>query len=77
MHVNVQKWGNSLGFRIPSFVTKKLDLHPGSAVELRLEGDHFSIYSKHYHLADLLSEVMPENIHSIQMNDASEGREEW
>ncbi len=77
MHVHVQKWGNSLGLRIPSFVTKKLDLHQGSMVELRLEGDHVSIYPKHYNLVDLLSEVTTKNIHSIQMDDIPEGREEW
>ena len=77
MQINIQKWGNSLGLRIPSFISKKLDLHPGSEVELKLEDDHISIYPKRYRLKDLLAEITSENLHTVEMDEVSEGNEEW
>jgi antitoxin MazE len=34
----VLKWGNSLAFRIPSVIAKRLGIEEGSEFELRVEG---------------------------------------
>lgn len=37
MHTVVQKWGNSLGIRIPSLYVKELNLKNGHSVEITEE----------------------------------------
>jgi len=38
MRVQLTKWGNSLGLRMPRDVARKLDLSEGSQVELETDG---------------------------------------
>ncbi|WP_039938686.1 AbrB/MazE/SpoVT family DNA-binding domain-containing protein, partial [Leptospira noguchii] len=40
----IQKWGNSLGIRIPKAMATELELNDGSHVELQYEGDKIVIY---------------------------------
>lgn len=56
MQVQVAKWGNSLGLRIPKEVAAKVGLAEGSRVDLRAEGSTIviSIDRPVYSLADLL-----------------------
>ena len=77
MQVNIQKWGNSLGIRIPKAFAKKLGLHEGSKADIELEQDHLCIYPKTYQLSELLDQVTPENLHHIEIDDLPQGREEW
>ena len=35
MQTSIQKWGNSLGIRIPSVYAKELDLLDGSIVDIQ------------------------------------------
>ena len=76
MQVKIQKWGNSLGIKIPMAYAKKLGLHEGSKADLELEKDHLSVYPKTYNLDDLLGQVTPESFHKLQIDDLSRGREE-
>lgn len=41
--MKVQKWGNSLGVRIPAPFAKQLNIEEGTEVELILEGEHILI----------------------------------
>ena len=50
MQVVVQKWGNSLGFRIPSFWAKDNDVKNGSKVEIIAERGKMIILLQKNHL---------------------------
>jgi antitoxin MazE len=61
----IQKWGNSLGLRIPSEVVKKMGLKSGDEVSCDLEGDTIVIHIQKpkYSLDKLLDGVTEENSH--------------
>jgi antitoxin MazE len=61
MAVTLQKWGNSVGVRLPKPMLEQIGLTEGSQVELRVEGDHLVIRREQSKLADLLARCRPEN----------------
>ena len=72
MQATIQKWGNSLGIRIPSFIAKNLALKNGSSVEILEEDDRIIIQaSKKKSLKEILELVTDENIHSEQFSIAA------
>lgn len=79
MQTQLQKWGNSVGLRIPAKLLEQLDLKPGSAVEVLMEGDHLIIRRKQKYTLDALVEhITPENCHDeVFGDDESKGREAW
>jgi antitoxin MazE len=62
MQVQVTRWGNSLGLRIPKHVAARIGLHEGSRVEVEAEGDRLVVSPARprYVLADLLKDVTPD-----------------
>jgi antitoxin MazE len=77
MQTVVQKWGNSLGIRIPSIYAKELNLKNGSSVEiLELKGNIIIMPPKET-LEELLSRVTLENMHEPFEFGLSIGKEEW
>ena len=77
MQTVVQKWGNSLGIRIPKPYIKELDLHNGSAVEITEDNGFIIIKPKKLSLMDLLDQVDESNIHKEVNTASSMGKEEW
>jgi len=77
MQTVVQKWGNSLGIRIPSIYAKELALTNGSLVEICEDEGRIVISPKRISLQDLLAKVTTENIHEPVETGASAGNEEW
>ena len=78
MKVTIQKWGNSLGLRIPSVVAKDLSLENGSEVELLKESDRIVIRpSKEYRLEDLLEGITDTNLHREVDSGSAQGNESW
>ena len=77
METVVQKWGNSLGIRIPSVYAKEFNLKNGSTVEIREENGVIIIVPRKQELEDLLSGVTPENLHEPIDTGAPAGTEEW
>jgi antitoxin MazE len=78
MKTTLQKWGNSLGVRIPGSLAKSLSLHPGTVIEITIENDHIVLYPKKYSLSDMLSMITEENKHHLEWNDEDvRGTEEW
>ena len=77
MQVVVQKWGNSLGFRIPSIWAKDNDVQNGSKVEVIVEKGKMIIIPKKKSLDDMLALVTDENIHSEISTGCAVGKEEW
>lgn len=73
----VQKWGNSLGIRIPKFLALKVGLEEGSEVDLDVEDGHLVIKPKSASLDELLSKVTPENLHQEVSTGERQGRESW
>jgi len=76
MQGHIQKWGNSLGLRIPIKLAKKLQLHPGSTVDLEVEDGRLIIQSPKYDLDTMLKGITPENQHHF-LYDGPWGHEEW
>lgn len=66
MVTKVQKWGNSLGLRIPKAMAKKAHIASGTAVDLTVAGERLLIQPvrrKQYTLRELVSRITPENRH--------------
>ena len=80
MVTKIQKWGNSLGLRIPKSFAKDAGVEEGSPVDISIEGDRLvikPIRAAKYELDDLLSRVRKDNLHDeIQTGDPV-GREVW
>lgn len=78
MQAHIKKWGNSLGMRIPSQITQKLQITDGSCVELLLEEGRLVISPKKYDLDALLLGITPENLHQEEWQEEdSVGNEAW
>ena len=77
MRTVVQKWGNSLGIRIPAVFSRELNLTHGSSVEILEEKGKIVILPKKKTLDDLLSLVTDENIHVSIDTGNPVGKEEW
>jgi len=73
MVTKIQKWGNSLGVRIPKSFAKEAAIMEGSSVDITLEKDQIVIKPVHtyqYRLSELLSLVTEDNKHEeIQTGD--------
>nr|WP_160043685.1 MULTISPECIES: AbrB/MazE/SpoVT family DNA-binding domain-containing protein [Paenibacillus] len=74
---HVQKWGNSLGIRIPKSLALKVGLEEGSEIDLDVENGHLVIKPKSTTLGELLTQVTPENLHEEVSTGEPEGREAW
>lgn len=80
MLTKVQKWGNSLGLRIPKSFAEEASVQEGSAVDLSVQDGQLIIrpvQPKKYELAELLAEVVAENLHGELATGAPQGRESW
>ena len=67
MQTRVQKWGNSLGVRIPRSLAEEVGLGPGSEVSLSAKDGELVVKPSvpvRLSLDDLLAEVSEENLHS-------------
>lgn len=77
MQAVIQKWGNSLGFRIPSLWAKDNEIKSGSKVEVIAEKGKMVIIPQKKSLEDMMNLVTEENLHSeIETFDVV-GKEEW
>lgn len=77
MQTVVQKWGNSLGLRIPSLWAKDNNVRSGSKIEVIVEKGKITILPQKKSLDDMLAMVTPENIHSEVSIGNAVGKEEW
>ena len=77
MQTVVQKWGNSLGLRIPSLWAKDNNVRSGSKIEVIVEKGKITIVPQKKSLDDMLSMVTEENIHSEISAGCAVGKEEW
>ena len=80
MDTKIQKWGNSLGLRIPKTFAREIGLKEGCAVEILLAKDRLVIrplQKEKYRLSDLLSKVRKDNLHKEISTGDAVGRETW
>lgn len=77
MLYHIQKWGNSLGIRIPKALAQKAGLVEGTPVEIVLGDEAIIIRPRSYSLETLLSGVTPENLHREVDAGKPVGREVW
>ena len=69
MKATIQKWGNSLGIRIPSYMAKGLSLEKGSSVEILEEENRIIIQPKtKKNLKDIVKLITDDNIHREEFN---------
>ena len=78
MTSKIQKWGNSLGIRIPKSIIEKANLNENSEVEIENKDEAIIIFprQKKLSLDTLLSEITKDNLHQ-ESDDEVEGREVW
>jgi antitoxin MazE len=74
MQTRVQKWGNSLGVRIPRGLADEVGLGAGTEVNLTAKDGELVLrpsLPSRLRLADLVGGITPENIHaSVDTGDA-------
>lgn len=78
MRTRVQRWGNSLGVRIPRSVAAEARVAAGSTVSIAVERGGFMVRAvRHprHRLDDLLEQITNENIHDEIVAGAPVGRE--
>ena len=78
MQTHLQKWGNSLGVRIPSQLASELHLTVNSPIEISIEDEHLVIKRQQYSLAEFLKKINKNNLHHVLLDDDSvRGNEAW
>lgn len=80
MHTKVQRWGNSLGLRIPKSFAEEAGVEAGSEVDLSVEDGELVVRPKRtpkYGLKDLLRGVTAKNVHDETDTGERVGREAW
>ncbi|HZL00509.1 MAG TPA: AbrB/MazE/SpoVT family DNA-binding domain-containing protein [Caulobacteraceae bacterium] len=62
MHVQISKWGNSLGLRLPRALAQRIGVREGEKVNLVLDGDRLIVEAAapRWRLEDLLVNMTPE-----------------
>lgn len=80
MQTRIQKWGNSLGLRIPKSFAKQAGVEAGSEVDLSVEGTDLVVRPRRrprYQLAELLCGVTARNLHKEIETGPPMGGEAW
>lgn len=78
MLAKIQKWGNSLGVRLPKQLTKSINLSAGTCVEIISCDNSLIIKINNDPLDELLDKITGHNTHSAVFNDLDKrGKETW
>ena len=74
--VQIAKWGNSLGLRVPRDLAARIGLIEGSRVDIEARGDRLVVTksNRRFTLDELLAGMMPEREHRV-LDDAPRGAE--
>lgn len=80
MQTKIQKWGNSLGLRIPRSFAAQAQVTEGATVDLSVENGRLlvrALRARRYVLGDLLKKITPRNMHREVSTGEAVGREVW
>ena len=78
--LDIKRWGNSLGLRIPSAIAKKARLHENSRVRITVENNHVvitEIKNRDLSLEEKLAQFDPVRHGGESMAAESVGAENW
>jgi antitoxin MazE len=77
IQVQLAKWGNSLGLRVPKDIAARLGLTEGARVDVEASDDGRIIVSRsrrHFTLDELVAEMTPDREHPLE-DDGPRGSE--
>lgn len=79
MRTKIQKWGNSLGLRIPKALAEEISVEEGTSVEITVSQEGLVVRpaAKRFELSDLLEGVNRSNRHGEVQTGDRVGREVW
>jgi len=79
VQTKIQRWSNSLGFRIPRSFAAEARVEAGSSVDISVEEGSLLIrpLRRRYSLRELLKKVTARNLHGEVGTGAPVGRESW
>ncbi len=80
MQTKIQRWGNSLGLRIPRSFAQESGVGAGSEVDLSVQDGNLVVRParrRTYRLKDLLRRVTAQNVHGEVDTGRPVGREIW
>ncbi len=80
MQTKIQRWGNSLGLRIPKSFAAEAHVQAGSTVDISVERGELvvrPVAPRKYQLDDLLRQITSSNLHDEVDWGESLGREAW
>ena len=79
MKTKIQKWGNSLGLRIPKTFAQEARIDNGASVDIKVEGKKLVIklLKPSFNLDDLLARVTPRNTHKEIDTGQNIAKEIW
>ena len=80
IRTKIQKWGNSLGLRIPKSFAAEAQVAEGSTVNLSVERGRLLVRplrTRKYVLGDLLKQINSRNVHREVSTGEPVGREAW
>jgi antitoxin MazE len=80
MQTKIQKWGNSLGLRIPRSFAAEAQVEEGATVDLSVQEGQLLVRPlrvRKYSLSALLRKVNRANLHGEVSTGRAVGREAW
>jgi antitoxin MazE len=80
VQTKIQRWGNSLGLRIPRSFAEEAGVEAGSEVDLSLRGGDLVVKPARrarYRLAELVRKITAKNLHGEVETGSPVGREVW
>lgn len=80
MQTKIQKWGNSLGLRIPKSFAAEARVEAGSTVDLTVDGGRLvvrRVRRRKYDLRSLVKGINARNVHRSVETGSAVGREVW
>jgi len=78
VNTKIQKWGNSLGMRIPGHLAKEAGVQEGTGVDIRVVRGRLVISvlrRTKYSLAELVAGITPGNRNSTLLDGKPRGKE--
>jgi len=80
METKIQRWGNSLGLRIPRSFAKEVGVAAGSEVDLSIQHGGLVVTParrRKYRLKELLRKITARNVHAEVDTGSPVGTETW
>lgn len=80
MELQIKKWGNSLGLRIPQAIAKHINIRDGSKINVVLKKNRIELTPvdpQKYDLTNLISSISEANLHNEIPAGEAQGKEIW